>query len=684
MEAADIVPLPRKQDWTTRIGVKAFRFKGLIKRFWWVLLLTVSAGLAWQGWTLFRTPVTYASQGTLQVTERINLGDNAAAHEESDEFYGTQLKLLSDPEVADRARQEVALTSPDITPCDVQVTPTLEPRSTWFTVAGAGTSGPYTQRFVEAVMEQAIKFKNEALSNINNSAESTFESELTRLGKDKDDREEALKNFIKQNNMPNWEELGNTAAKYLADLKGRQANLQTEIDRLQTLSDQELLTQAGSSDPGAAKADPQATDLSQQYLLASQDLAAKKQEFAERSLVWKPAHPRLMALKDDISAIQSRMATIEQENRDASQVRIAADKSDLQVLNKQIDSWTQKALDAGEKDSEYQRLKDALNRTSASYDKLVAYIGSIKTGDETPGSISILKHASNPVLVNPGTFRKLATGFILGLVLGIAILAIMDKADDRFSSSTEVMEHFTEPIMGQIPNVEESRTKEGLPLLADDDQRYSFGESLRSLRSSLLFMPNQGQLKSLLVTSSIPGEGKSTIASNLAITMALAGTRVLLVDADLRRGDLASLFNVDGRFGLSTILRDEMPWRSVAKATPFASLTLIPRGPVTNQSSELLLVPQFDVLMREWKSMFDLVLFNTSPIIATDDTASIAPNFDGVLMVIRAQFTSARLIRNSLNAMYQRQVNVLGLVLNSVDTEMPDYYYYRYPKYYAA
>jgi succinoglycan biosynthesis transport protein ExoP len=247
-----------------------------------------------------------------------------------------------------------------------------------------------------------------------------------------------------------------------------------------------------------------------------------------------------------------------------------------------------------------------------------------------------------------------------------------------------VLATFTEPILGQIPNVADSRANARLPLLQPDDERYTYAEAFRSLRSSLIFMPNQSDLKTLLVTSAIPDEGKSTIASNLAITMAAGGAKTLLVDADLRRGDLSMIFETEGKAGLSNVLRGEVPWTAATQETRYPMLTLLPRGPVTNQSGELLLLPILEKLFEEMRAAYDLIIFNTAPILATDDTPTLAPHFDGTLMVMRAEFTRARLTQNALKTLYQRQVIVLGLILNCIDSEMPDYYYYRYPKYYAA
>ena len=135
------------------------------------------------------------------------------------------------------------------------------------------------------------------------------------------------------------------------------------------------------------------------------------------------------------------------------------------------------------------------------------------------------------------------------------------------------------------------------------------------------------------------------------------------VDVDVRAGELVGLLGPNG----------------AGKSSLLGALAGAVRG-----SGELLLKPIVPKLLEEWKATYDLVIFNTAPILATDDTPTLAPNFDGTLMVIRASFTSARLTRNALNSLYQRQVNVLGLIMNCVDTELPDYYYYRYPKYYAA
>jgi capsular exopolysaccharide synthesis family protein len=680
--------VPAKSGLYGRLGLKFYRYRTLLRERWWILCLTVGLGLFVAGWMVLRTPVRYQSLGLLSVSPTISAPEGAQVSEEQNYFYGTQLQILQNPEIADRAQRRVANEAPNVTGT-IKIAPTITPRTSIFSIKGVGSNPEYTRRMVDAMMEEFINYKREKRGQVTSSAMGQVSEELSRLRADLNQREAELKKFVEDNNMAFWEEQGKTAAHFLSDLKTQQANKMNDLHRLENLSAEELLsTRSGGG--GATRQDaaqglgPLSTDLSAQYLQKTQELIQKRATLEEMSKIWKPRHPKLIAMQEDIAALQRLISTIKVQNQEKTRSDIIALKADLQSIEASIKTWEDKVMAASHKDAEYQRLQKAVSYTQNMYEKLLTNIQNLDLGKNIgQETLMIMQKASVAERVPPRTLFHLLTGLLGGLLVGGVVLAFFDRADDRITSSTEMIESFTESILGQIPNVTPGDGS-GLQLLAADDERYVFAEAFRSLRSSLIFLPNQKDLKNLVVTSSIPGEGKSTISSNLAITMALGGAKVLLVDADLRRGDLASLFDTDGRFGLSSILRGEMTWKSVTQATKYANLTLIPRGPVTNQSGELLMVPAFQTFLEECKSEYDLTIFNTSPILATDDTATIAPNFDGTLMVVRAQYTSAKLVHNSLDAMYQRQVNVLGLILNAVDTEMPDYYYYRYPKYYAA
>jgi capsular exopolysaccharide synthesis family protein len=188
--------------------------------------------------------------------------------------------------------------------------------------------------------------------------------------------------------------------------------------------------------------------------------------------------------------------------------------------------------------------------------------------------------------------------------------------------------------------------------------------------------------RTIVITSAVPGEGKSTVAVNLAITMAFSGSRVLLIDADMRKGTVHEYFEIGDQPGLSDVLTGNKRWDEVIHETHVPKLSVMARGNFPGNPGELLLTSA-DALLREIYQHFDFVLFDSAPVLAADDTASLAPKVDGTLFVIRAGYTSARLGRSALELLYQRQVNVMGIVFNSVETNSREYNYFKYPEYYS-
>ena len=686
-------PTPPPRNLGAVFGLKFYRYRAIVRRHWWIVAVSVGLCVGYQAWCVFTKPDLFQSAADLMVRPEIT-GDDRKIRDPIESLYGDTLKMLQSSEVLEGAKRRLDLEKPELSG-NVDIVASVAPRTSIFTVTGTGTDPEYTRRFVDAVIDEFIAFRKSQLTGELTDTSVEISSQLNRVRKDLEKQKADFQKFIQANNMQFWQAQAADAAKFLSDLKTRQAQLTMELQRLENLTPDQLLTAPppnsqsttqGSSGRSTVRQDTSfSSEMFAQYLQATQALTQKQADVEYWSTVWKPKHPKFQALQREVSHLQRTLEVIKRQTEEATKARIVAITAELKSLDVNIAAQQQKVDEASVKDAEYQSLQGAVQRTQALEEKLVDRLVKVDPNTGVSGSIlKRLRKAGEAVPVPKGTAKHLILGLLGGLVVGGIALFCLDRTDDRVSSSSEIIEHFSEPILGQIPNVTDSRNDSGLPLLQPEDERYAYAEAFRSLRSSLIFMPNQADLKTILVTSAIPNEGKSTVASNLGITMAASAQRVLLVDADLRRGDLASLFDTDGRHGLSTILRGEIGWRSAVRATHYPTLSLIPRGPVTNQSGELLLKPALQSLLEEFKEAYDLVIFNTAPILATDDTPTLAPHFDGALMVVRAQFTSARLTQNALNALYQRQVNVLGLILNCLDTNMPDYYYYQYPKYYAA
>ncbi|HYG57419.1 MAG TPA: CpsD/CapB family tyrosine-protein kinase [Symbiobacteriaceae bacterium] len=203
-------------------------------------------------------------------------------------------------------------------------------------------------------------------------------------------------------------------------------------------------------------------------------------------------------------------------------------------------------------------------------------------------------------------------------------------------------------------------------------------EAYRVLRTNLQFMGLDEPLKSVLVTSSTPAEGKSTTAANLAVSFAQAGHSVCLVDADLRRPTIAKIFRVENWLGLTTALIGQGGLDACLRPGCVDGLTLLTSGPVPPNPSELLGSARMVSLLATLEERFDMVIIDTPPVLAVTDAAVLGPKVGGVLMVVRSGGVDHKQAQRAKASLEAVKARMLGVVLSAVQTEGKDGYYYYY------
>jgi capsular exopolysaccharide synthesis family protein len=316
-----------------------------------------------------------------------------------------------------------------------------------------------------------------------------------------------------------------------------------------------------------------------------------------------------------------------------------------------------------------------------------------------PNNISVVDYALTPdSRGGPNRARTIVVGFFLSIGLGLGLALFFEYLDDTVHSTEEVERVLHLPALAVIPAVGAAARRpmlsglsalqrqngnnhsEQSELLMNVDGRSPLAEAYRHLRTSVLLSTAGRAPKSLLVTSSLPGEGKTTTAVNTAISLAQTGASVVIIDADMRRPRLQSIFDLHGTEGLSSILSsetDESEMFGLIRTDEATGLNILTSGPIPPNPAELLGSDQMRRLMATLQGRYTHVVIDSPPISSFTDGVLIASMVDGVLLVVHGGRSSRHIVRRSKQLLSDVGAKVFGVVLNNVNLQSHDYYYYQ-------
>ena len=688
---------------TGKFFAQVYRYRNLLLQRWWVLLLCVGLALGVEALYLRYSPAAFISVGQMIVSIKLNIQQGSLYTEELSNFLGTQAALMQGSEVTQRARDRVASQNPNLIPKPVLLDVSMLPKTTIFVLRATGENPEYTKAYLQACMEEYISLKKSMAARTSDMSIAGMTEQLLRLEPELQKCDAETEKFLSTNNIALMDQ-ANGLDTYLTYIYEQLANARAEADLLQTMTlDQNLLLEqdqtpaqmgnsAGSGILVNAGLQGQSGLLSPNtigtsYLAIKQQIQMLQANRDRYAKFLKPKHPQMVVLDQEIEQYNQLLDIYRQQSVEQLEAKKGALALQIKNLETQTKEQGKQNLEISRKAEQYDRLKAKTARVQAIYDQLLGTMQTLDVNKEiSPESVTIYQAATDGFPDDTKFQKGMIMAGLLGLVLSLIILFLLDRVDDRMNSFTELEELFDEDVLGQIPRERKIGKNVIIPALQAEDQRHPFVEAYRNLRSSLLYMTHtEPRPRTLLITSSVPGDGKSMTATNLAITMAMGGSRVLLVDADLRKGTLHSRFDIPNETGFSEVFLAGTDWRSAVKATAYPTLQLLPRGATTQRSSEFFIGALMEKFLKESAQEYDYVLIDTAPVMAADDVTSLAPRVDGVIFVVRAEYTSSRVAHASLNMLYQRKAKVLGLVFNSVHVSTGGYYaYYRYQDYHKA
>ena len=551
-----------------------------------------------------------------------------------------------------------------------------------------------TSKVVNAIAETYVFSNLEKRTEANSTTGDFLQKRIAELQQQIRTAEERLVNYAKNNQIISLDPNQNTVVERLAGLN-RQL-LEAENDRKTAEAANNAARLPNAADALADSDPKQANEVETKLVDLRQKRAQLLVDATEEAPEVKEVDQQIGELDKQLKDLRSRKSSTLLTNLNT---RFRQTLEREQFLRKAFEQQRAQTLSQNEAAINYRIIQQEIETNKSLLNGLLQ---GAKENDVVmagkPNNISIVDYALTPDSpVGPNRARTIIAAFFLSVGLGVGLALFIEYLDDTVHSTEEVERVLHLPALAVIPSVGHAARRRVLPgttalqkqngngtgsseLLMNVDGRSPLAEAYRHLRTSVLLSTAGRAPKSLLVTSSLPGEGKTTTAVNTAISLAQTSASVVIIDADMRRPRLQNIFGMKGQEGLSSILSSDISegeMLEMVRHDDASGLNVLTSGPIPPNPAELLGSDQMRRLIAALQANYAHVVVDSPPVSSFTDGVLVSTMVDGVLLVVHGGKSSRHIVRRSKQLLNDVGAKIFGVVLNNVNLQSHDYYYYQ-------
>lgn len=553
----------------------------------------------------------------------------------------------------------------------------IKPRSYTISVRYTANNPETAARMVNGLAKAYLTNQMEERFDATKRANDWINSRLNQLQKNVQASDLAVRKFREENNLTV------AGGVTLNDQQLSELNSQLILSRTQ-LAEAEakvVATQRGVGTTSEVLNNP----LIQNLRMQETEVRRKMSDLASR---YGPMHPRMQTVRNELANVQSKIGEEMGKIRGSLDNDIDMARARVRTLEEQLELLQQRTQLSSGPAVQLAELERQANAERSLYEAFLARSRQIAQMDFVQADVRVISAAETPgAPSSPHKTMWLLMSILMGLGVGVGLMMLLELLDSGYRTSAQLEQQLGLPVLGLLGELKET----------DDVAHYvlnkptgAFTEAVRAARAALQFAKPDMPPKVVLITSSVPQEGKSITAASMAQLAAASGQKVLLVDADMRRPSMAHKFNITAKIGLADVLVGNAKAKDAIQVMPKSGLHVLPTLANTHFAQELLGSAKMKDLIAEWRKTYDLVILDCPPVMAVADAAMLMKEMDAALFVVRWGTTPRPLVTHAIKQLKAANAPLAGVLLSRVDLDKQHaygygdygYYYGKYKEYY--